>query len=141
MLFLGLIFYTGMAVWQVLSAFFRIVRARRQTSKYCIGLKRYLVLVVFYFGILKIFGDNVPSFIIGPYLFIIPWIFSIWYVIFNVKWRRKLKHIKEFDKMQLLNRPHPDRLKLESLYSHKVSPKLSSKFALEKILQVDEIAK
>jgi len=125
--YLYIILYVSLGFVQPIGAIIRLLSARRLDSEYAIGLKKYLLGVVMYFFIMFFAGItglfNETFFINCVYLFLVPWFYAIWYIRHIRKWKEKRKNIVAFDKLQLLNAPHEDRLILESYPSKKINLK------------------
>lgn len=144
--------FIGMGIVQPLAAIIRLLGERRRDSKYALGLKRYLVSVILYFFILhflvSFFPDNLYDFKTF-YVLVLPWFLAIYYMHHVYSWKRKRKNIKAFDKLQLLNAPHEDRLLLDTYpkkqikLEHLITPKnkAKSKKAIIRKLPILELAK
>jgi len=122
--YLYFILYIGLGIVQPVAAICRILCAERFDSEYTIGLKKYLLSVLFYFLFLYWVIQNGTGFnqfsFIQFYLLILPWAFVNWYICHIRKWKKKRNNIAAYDKIQLLNAPHEDRLLLESYPKKKI---------------------
>lgn len=110
-------------VTQVLGAIIRLVITRRQDSTYAIRLKQYLLFVIVFFYINYLLVEiDVSEFYLFSYLFIIPPFIAVWYWRHVIRWAKKHKRIKEFDRIQkaknnhslLLEVPCQERLELNN---------------------------
>jgi len=113
--FLG---YILMGFLQPIAAICRLLSEKRLDSSYAIGLKKYLLSVTGYFIILFFMIQIEPFYdilyLFQFYLLVAPWSLAIWYIRHIRTWKKKRKNIRAYDKLQLLNAPHEDRLLLES---------------------------
>ena len=136
--FVGLIAF---GILQPLKAVCELLGVKRYSSKYAIGLKRYLTAVVGYFAFLHLmikYGDLFGGLFdfIGFYVTILPLAFVIWNIRFYRKWDRQMKNIQEYDRMKILEAPHPDRLLLDSFPKKKM--KLKSPIKASRKIKANE---
>jgi len=114
-----IIFYVGMAFYQVFAATIRLFLVHRQNSQYALGLRYYLLSVIAYFLILRVLAEfSINESFMQFYLFIFPWVLSIRYFVFILQQGRKTRNIAEYDKLSkegLLPRFEKELLELEIL--------------------------
>lgn len=125
----------GMGIVQPIAGVIRLLSVKRYSSKYAIGLKRYLMVVVAYFLIRPIiyryFIDEVHIF----YLFGVSFIIAIGYMRHIWIWRKKRQRIEAYDKMKMLNVPCKERLELERMPARTVKlVKINSRLSIAPVL-------
>ena len=121
--FFWILLLISCGIVQPLASVIRLITARRWSSAYAIGLRRYIAVVIIYVATwitldMGPFCDS--NFFSFFYMHVLPAVIAVGYYRHVRRWDSIHRNVEAYDQMKALDEPHPDRLELMTLPTKKI---------------------